>query len=143
MASSPLEHLSLRSFVATNVIDPEAVSRALLPMRMLDEAGASVHAGMMRTVILIASLLSIAPAIAQEAPSVWRDPEGGCTYLKLGDTLSLRYQRDGPDAGRVAAPPDQTGSITHDDVQDVTRAIENLTRKLDDLRREYERRGRF
>jgi len=43
----------------------------------------------------------------------------------------------------VAAPPDQTGSITHDDVQDVTRAIENLTRKLDDLRREYERRGRF
>jgi hypothetical protein len=143
----PLEHLSLRSFVATNVTDPEAVSRALLPMRMLDEAGASVHAGMMRTVILIASLLSIAPAIAQEAPSVWRDPEGGCTYLKLGDTLSLRYQRDGlpdcPDAGREAAPPDQTGSITHDDVQDVTRAIENLTRKLDDLRREYERRGRF
>jgi hypothetical protein len=116
-------------------------------MRMLDEAGASVHAGTMRTVILIACLLGIAPAIAQEAPSVWRDPEGGCTYLKLGDTLSLRYQRDGlpdcPDAAREAAPPDQTGSITHDDVQDVTRAIENLTRKLDDLRREYERRGRF
>jgi hypothetical protein len=101
----------------------------------------------MRTVILIACLLGIAPAIAQEAPSVWRDPEGGCTYLKLGDTLSLRYQRDGlpdcPDAGHEATPPDQAGSVTHDDVQDVTRAIENLSRKLDDLRREYERRGRF
>jgi hypothetical protein len=101
----------------------------------------------MRTVILVASLLSIAPATAQEAPSVWRDPEGGCTYLKLGDTLSLRYQRDGlpdcPDARRETTPPDQTGSVTRDDVRDVTRAIESLTRKLDDLRREYERRGRF
>jgi hypothetical protein len=105
----------------------------------------------MRTVILIAGLLSIAPATAQEAPSVWRDPEGGCTYLKLGDTLNLRYQRDGlpdcPDARRGASPslspPDQTGSVTRDDVRDVTRAIENLNRKLDDLRREYERRGRF
>jgi len=105
----------------------------------------------MRTVILIAGLLSIAPAIAQEAPSVWRDPEGGCTYLKLGDTLNLRYQRDGlpdcPDARRGGSlslsPPDQTGSVTRDDVREVTRAIENLNRKLDDLRREYERRGRF
>jgi hypothetical protein len=118
---------------------------------MLDEAGASVHAGTMRTVILIASLLSIAPAIAQEAPSVWRDPEGGCTYLKLGDTLNLRYQRDGlpdcPDARHGVSPslspPDQPGSVTRDDVREVTRAIENLNRKLDDLRREYERRGRF
>src|SRR5829696_6359849 len=123
------------------------MSRALLPMRMLDRAGASVHAGTMRAVILVASLLSIAPATAQEAPSVWRDPEGGCTYLRLGDTLSLRYQRDGlpdcPDVRGEGAPPDQTGSVTREDVRDVTRAIENLTRKLDDLRREYERRGRF
>ena len=97
--------------------------------------------------ILIASLLSIAPALAQETPALWRDPDGGCTYLRLGDTLNLRYQRDGlpdcPDARREAASPDQTGSITRDDVRDVTRAIEGLTRKLDDLRREYERRGRF
>jgi hypothetical protein len=102
---------------------------------------------MMKTVILVASLLVIAPAIAQETPSVWRDPEGGCTYLKLGDTLSLRYQRDGlpdcPDARREAAPPDQAGSVTRDDVRDVTRAIEALSRRLDDMRREYERRGRF
>lgn len=97
----------------------------------------------MRTVILIASLLSIAPAIAQETPTVWRDPEGGCTYLKLGDTLNLRYQRDGLPDCPDARPPDQTGSVNRDDVRDVTRAIENLNRKLDDLRREYERRGRF
>jgi hypothetical protein len=62
----------------------------------------------MRTAILIASLLGIAPAFAQDAPSVWRDPDRGCTYLKLGDTLSLRYQRDGlpdcPDAKREASP---------------------------------------
>jgi hypothetical protein len=38
---------------------------------------------------------------------------------------------------------DQTRAVTRDDVRDVTWAIEGLTRKLDDLRREYERRGRF
>ncbi len=120
-------------------------------MGALDRSYASVHAVTMRTAILVASLLGIAPAIAQEAPLVWRDPEGGCTYLKLGDTLSLRYQRDGlpdcPDARREASPspspPDQTGSVTRDDVRNVTRAIEGLSRRLDDVRREFERRGRF
>jgi hypothetical protein len=120
-------------------------------MRMLDGAQAWVHAGTMRTVILVASLLSTAPAIAQDAPALWRDPEGGCTYFKLRDTLSLRYQRDGlpdcPDARREAGPPglppDQTGAVTRDDVRDVTRAIEGLNRRMDDVRREFERRGRF
>jgi hypothetical protein len=110
---------------------------------------------MMRIALLIISLLVAAPAVAQDAPSLWRalwrDPDGGCTYFRLGDTLGLRYQRDGlpdcPDARRETSPslspPDQTGSVTRDDVRDVTRAIENLNRKLDDLRREYERRGRF
>ncbi len=102
----------------------------------------------MRTVVLIASLLVITPAIAQEAPSVWRDPEGGCTYLKLGDTLSLRYQRDGlpdcPDARQeTSLPSNGRAAVTRDDVRYVTQAIEGLSRKLDDLRREYERRGRF
>jgi hypothetical protein len=40
----------------------------------------------MRTVTLIAILLGIAPATAQDAPTVWRDPDGGCLYFKLGDT---------------------------------------------------------
>jgi hypothetical protein len=99
--------------------------------------------------ILIASILSTAPVIAQDVPALWRDPDG-CTYLRLGDTLSLRYQRDGlpdcPDARREASPPPMPSNgqaVTRDDVRDVTRAIEGLTRKLDDLRREYERRGRF
>ena len=99
--------------------------------------------------ILIASILSTAPVIAQDAPALWRDPDGGCTYFRLGDTLNLRYQRDGlpdcPDARREANPTpfNDQGAATRNDVRDVTRAIEGLTRKLDDLRREYERRGRF
>jgi hypothetical protein len=106
----------------------------------------------MRTAILIASILAIAPALGQEAPSVWRDPDGGCTYLKLGDTLSLRYQRDGlpdcPDARREVGPlsmpaADQPTAVTRDDVREVTRAIEGLSRRLDDVKREFERRGRF
>ncbi|WP_147023158.1 hypothetical protein [Microvirga aerophila] len=107
--------------------------------------------------ILVVGLLGLAPALAQDAPSLWRDPDGGCTYFKLGDTLSLRYQRDGfpdcpdcpdcPDArqetGRQPMPAvDQTGSVTRDDVRDITRAIEGLSRRLDDVKREFERRGR-
>jgi hypothetical protein len=106
----------------------------------------------MRTAILLAGLLGMAPALAQDAPSVWRDPDGGCTYLKLGDTLSLRYQRDGwpdcPDAKREVGPPsmdttNQPTAVTRDDVREVTRAIEGLSRRLDDVKREFERRGRF
>jgi hypothetical protein len=105
----------------------------------------------MRIALLIISIFVAAPAVAQDAPALWRDPDSGCTYLRLGDTLSLRYQRDGlpdcPDARRETSPslspPDQIGSVTRNDVREVTRTIENLNRKLDDLRREYERRGRF
>jgi hypothetical protein len=104
----------------------------------------------MRNLVLIASLLSTAPLLAQDAPALWRDPEGGCTYFKLGDTLSLRYQRDGlpdcPDARREtgsSTSSDQTAAVTRDDVRDVTRAIEGLSRRMDDVRREFERRGRF
>jgi hypothetical protein len=109
------------------------------------------HAVPMRPVTLIAVLLSTAPVVAQDTPAFWRDPDSGCTYFRIGDTLSLRYQRDGlpdcPDTRREANPPsipsNGQGAVTRDDVRDVTRAIEGLTRKLDDLRREYERRGRF
>jgi hypothetical protein len=106
----------------------------------------------MRIALLIISILVAAPAVAQDPPSLWRDPEGGCTYFRLGDTLSLRYQRDGlpdcPDAKReTSSPPvpstDQAGAVTRDDVRDVTRAIEGLTRRLDDVKREFERRGRY
>jgi hypothetical protein len=119
-------------------------------MRAFDGSQPSDHAVPMRTMILIATILSTVPAIAQDAPTLWRDPDGGCTYFRLGDTLNLRYQRDGlpdcPDARREANPPPTPSNgqvVTRDDVRDVTRAVEGLTRKLDDLRREYERRGRF
>ncbi len=106
----------------------------------------------MRIVILVVSLLGLAPAVAQDAPSLWRDPDGGCTYFKLGDTLSLRYQRDGlqdcPDVIRetgsssmTSADPETT--VTRDDVREVTRAIKGLSRRLDDVKREFERRGRY
>ncbi len=102
----------------------------------------------MRTLVLVASLLSSTSVLAQDAPAIWRDPEGGCTYFRLGDTLSLRYQREGlpdwPDARQeTSLPSNGQAAVTRDDVRDVTRAIEGLSRRLDDLRREYERRGRF
>ena len=106
----------------------------------------------MRTVILVASILGIVPAMAQDIPVLWRDPDGGCTYFKLGNTLNLRYQRDGlpdcPDERREAGPPsmpasDPNKAVTRDDVREVTRAIEGLSRRLDDVRREFERRGRY
>ena len=106
----------------------------------------------MRTVTLIALFLGIAPAMAQDGPSVWRDPDGGCTYFKLGDTFSLRYQRDGlpdcPDVRRETSsssmtPTDQERAVTRDDVRNVTQAIEGLSRRLDDVKREFERRGRY
>jgi hypothetical protein len=106
----------------------------------------------MRTVTLIAIFLGIVPATAQDAPTVWRDPDGGCLYFKLGDTLSLRYQRDGlpdcPDVRRETGsssmtPPDPETAVTRDDVREVTRAIEGLNRRMDDVKREFERRGRY
>ena len=106
----------------------------------------------MRTVTLIAILLGVAPAMAQDAPIVWRDPVGGCLYFKLGDTLSLRYQRDGlpdcPDVRRGTGSSSMTSTdpettVTRDDVREVTRAIEGLNRRMDDVKREFERRGRY
>ena len=106
----------------------------------------------MPTVILIALFLGISPAMAQDTPAVWRDPDGGCTYFKLGESLSLRYQRDGlpdcPDVRREARPSsmppsDHEAAVTRDDVREVTRAIEGLSRRLDDVKREFERRGRY
>ena len=53
---------------------------------------------------IMAGLFALAaPATAQEAPlSTWRDPETRCVYLKVGETLSFRYRRDGkPDCASV------------------------------------------
>jgi hypothetical protein len=38
---------------------------------------------------------------------------------------------------------DQERAVTRDDVREVTRAIEGLNRRMDDVKREFERRGRY
>ena len=74
-------------------------------MRAFDGSQPLGHAVSMRTLILIASILRTAPVMAQDTPTLWRDPDGGCTYFRLGDTLSLRYQRDGlPDCPDAIEP---------------------------------------
>jgi hypothetical protein len=38
---------------------------------------------------------------------------------------------------------DPETTVTRDDVREVTRAIEGLNRRMDDVKREFERRGRY
>jgi septal ring factor EnvC (AmiA/AmiB activator) len=74
------------------------------------------------------------PAMAQEtAPSTWRDPDTRCIYLKIGDTLSLRYRRDGtPDCASVQRDiADET--ITRSDLRELN---QGLARSIDELRRD-------
>jgi len=65
-----------------------------------------------------------------------------CVYLKAGETLSLRYRRDGkPDCASVQQ--DNTdASITRSDLreltQQMTRSIEELRRDIGAVRREME-----
>jgi hypothetical protein len=90
----------------------------------------------------------IVPVAAQEGgPSTWRDPDTRCVYLKIGDTLSLRYRRDGsPDCASV--PQVSAGTaVTRTDFEDLARSIEALRRdiggvrrELSDIRRDLDRR---
>jgi hypothetical protein len=95
-----------------------------------------------RSIIVVGLTLAAAaaaPALAQEVtPSTWRDPDTRCVYLKVGDTMSLRYRRDGtPDCASV--PQATTGAtITRNDFQDLTRSIEGLRRDIGGVRRELE-----
>jgi hypothetical protein len=86
-------------------------------------------------IAIMAGLFALATAAtAQETPpSTWRDPDTRCVYLKVGDTLSLRYRRDGtPDCASVQQ--DSTdASITRGDLRELTQQI---TRSIDDLRRD-------
>ena len=95
-------------------------------------------------IAIIAGLFAFATAAtAQEtSPSTWRDPDTRCVYLKVRDTLSLRYRRDGtPDCASVQQ--DSTdASITRGDLreltQQITRSIEDLRRDIGAVRREME-----
>ena len=89
---------------------------------------------MIKSAILAGLVVVATSATAQEAPpTTWRDPDTRCVYLKVGDTLSLRYRRDGtPDCASVQQ--DSTdASITRSDLRDLTQQI---TRSIDDLRRD-------
>jgi len=93
---------------------------------------------------IVAGLLALTTsATAQETPpATWRDPDTRCVYLKVGDTLSLRYRRDGtPDCASVQQ--DSTDrSITRGDLrnltQQITHSIEELRRDIGAVRREME-----
>jgi hypothetical protein len=94
---------------------------------------------MIKTLVAFGLLTLAAPAMAQDAaPSTWRDPDTRCIYLKVGDTLSLRYRRDGsPDCASV--PQVSAGAtITRNDLQDLTRSVEALRRDIGGVRRELE-----
>ena len=99
---------------------------------------------LMINIAIMAGLFALAaPATAQETPpSIWRDPETRCVYLKVGESLSLRYRRDGkPDCASVQQ--DNTdASITRSDLreltQQMTRSIEELRRDIGAIRREME-----
>ena len=98
---------------------------------------------MIISAIIFGLFVLAAPAMAQETPlSTWRDPETRCVYLKVGDTLSLRYRCDGkPDCASVQQ--DSTdASITRSDLreltQQMTRSIEELRRDIGAVRRETE-----
>ena len=79
----------------------------------------------MINIAIMAALFALAaPATAQETPpSTWRDPETRCVYLKVGETLSLRYRRDGkPDCASVQQ--DNTdASITRSDLRELTQQM--------------------
>lgn len=89
----------------------------------------------MITIAIMAGLLVLATsATTQEPPpSTWRDPDTRCVYLKVEDTLSLRYRRDGtPDC--VSVQQDRTdASITRGDLRDFTQQI---MRTIEELRRD-------
>jgi hypothetical protein len=86
--------------------------------------------------VAIGAILFTVPlaAMAQESePSLWRDPDTRCVYLKLGDTLSLRYRRDGtPDCVSVQGDV-QDATITKSDLRQTS---QGLTRSIDELRRD-------
>jgi hypothetical protein len=106
---------------------------------------------MIRTAIAASTFaLTCMSAVAQDAPpSTWRDPDTRCIYLKVGDTLSLRYRRDGtPDCASVPGAT-SSATITRNDLQDLTRSVEALRRDiggvrrtLEELRRDTERNAR-
>jgi len=91
---------------------------------------------MMKIAIAAGMFALTGPVMAQEtAPSTWRDPDTQCIYLKIGDTLSLRYRRDGtPDCVNVQRDT-PNATITQADFRELTRSIEALRRDIGGVQR--------
>ena len=91
---------------------------------------------------IISALLVTSAASAQTAtpePTPWRDPETGCVYLAAPQGgITIRYSRNGlPDCpGASLALGEQEIGTT---IQALTRAIDDLSRDIEGLRRETER----
>ena len=87
---------------------------------------------------MILALTTRAAPAQEPTPSTWRDSDTRCIYLKVGDTLSLRYRRDGtPDCASVQRDVADT-AISRDDFRDLGRSIEALRRDIGALHRAVE-----
>jgi predicted RNase H-like nuclease (RuvC/YqgF family) len=88
------------------------------------------------------SVLATAASAQETPPSTWRDPDTRCVYLKVRDTLSLRYRRDGTHDCASVQQDSTDASITRGDLRDltqqITRSIEELRRDVGAVRREIE-----
>ena len=91
-------------------------------------------------ILLVLSMISTAAAqTATQDPTPWRDPETGCTYLVAPQGgITIRYSRNGlPDCpGASLALGEQEIGTT---IQALTRAVDDLSRDIEGLRREIER----
>lgn len=96
----------------------------------------------MRVPAIISILLAASTAAAQTAtpePTLWRDPDTGCVYLVAPQGgITMRYSRNGlPDCpGASLALGEQEIGTT---IRALTRAIDDLSRDIEGLRRETER----
>jgi hypothetical protein len=91
-------------------------------------------------IIALALASLAASADSQEAPAAWRDPSTGCSYLITpSGGMTVRLRRDGlPDCPTSSR---STGEPVSRPADEPTRAeFRDLTRAIDGLRRELERR---
>ncbi|MEZ0172027.1 hypothetical protein [Microvirga sp. TS319] len=91
-----------------------------------------------RIVATVCLPIFCAPALAVDAPAVWRDPETGCTYVVTPQGgITPRFRRDGvpdcPDAGAGTRLVDDTA-------RGIARGLEALQREVERLRERFRER---
>jgi hypothetical protein len=86
--------------------------------------------------IAAGSILALAaPALAQNQPTVWRDPDTGCAYvLTPQGGVSLRHRRDGlpdcPDANASSRLVDETARGFSEGLDALQREVERLRERF-------------